>query len=152
RTTRGRRLRRRDRGCARHAAATDPRRGGARRAARRDRSGRGRRRADRRAADERRVPRDHRELAHVNWRRLRTLVVREVRATLRDPFTVITLIAVPLVALLAFSSILATDVTGMKLGVFDASRSAISRRVVAELAAGGAFAPRTYATHEALEA
>jgi ABC-2 type transport system permease protein len=88
----------------------------------------------------------------MNLRRLRTLVVREVRATLRDPFTVITLVAVPLVALLAFSSILATNVRGMQLGVFDASRSAISRRVVAELAAGGAFVPRTYATRESLEA
>lgn len=85
-------------------------------------------------------------------RRLRTLVVREVRATLRDPFTVITLIAVPLVALLAFSSILATNVEDMRLGVHDASRSALSRRLVADLAAGGAFEPHAYATRGALEA
>ena len=85
-------------------------------------------------------------------RRLRTLVVREVRATLRDPFMVITLVSVPLVALLAFSSILATNVEGMRLGVHDASRGALSRRLVADLAAGGAFEPRPYATREALEA
>jgi ABC-2 type transport system permease protein len=85
-------------------------------------------------------------------RRLRTLVVREVRATLRDPFTVITLVAVPLVALLAFSSILATNVENMRLGVYDASRSALSRRLVADLAAGGAFEPSPYATRDALEA
>ncbi len=88
----------------------------------------------------------------MNLRRLRTLVVREVRATLRDPFTVITLIAVPLLALLAFSSILATNVEHMKLGVFDASRSAVGRRLVADLAAGEAFAPIAFATRESLEA
>ena len=64
----------------------------------------------------------------MNARRVRTLVVREVRATLRDPFTMVTLVAVPIVALLAFSSVLATNVTGMRLGVFDASESAVSRR------------------------
>ena len=88
----------------------------------------------------------------MNGRRLRTLVVREVRATLRDPFTVITLIAVPLLALLAFSSILATNVQHMRLGVFDASHSAVSRRLVADLAAGDAFEPIAFATRESLEA
>jgi ABC-2 type transport system permease protein len=80
------------------------------------------------------------------------LVVREVRATLRDPFTVITLIAVPLVALLAFSSVLATNVQQMRLGVFDASRSAVSRRLIADLAAGDAFEPIALPTRESLEA
>jgi len=88
----------------------------------------------------------------MNGRRLRTLVIREVRATLRDPFTVITLIAVPLVALLAFSSILATNVHHMRLGVFDASRSTASRRLIADLAAGGAFEPIALPTRESVEA
>lgn len=88
----------------------------------------------------------------MNLRRLRTLVVREVRATLRDPFTVISLVSVPIVALLAFSSVLATNVQDMSLGVYDASRSPVSRRLVADLAAGGAFDPVVYSTREALEA
>lgn len=88
----------------------------------------------------------------MNARRVRTLVVREVRATLRDPFTMVTLVAVPIVALLAFSSVLATNVTGMRLGVFDASESAVSRRIVAELAAGGAFEPERFASVAELEA
>jgi len=88
----------------------------------------------------------------MNLRRLRTLVVREVRATLRDPFTLISLVSVPIVALLAFSSVLATNVENMSLGVYDASRSAVSRRLVADLAAGGAFDPVAYPTREALEA
>jgi ABC-2 type transport system permease protein len=79
-------------------------------------------------------------------------VVREVRATLRDPFTVISLVSVPIVALLAFSSVLATNVENMSLGVYDASRSPVSRRLVADLAAGGAFEPVAYPTREALEA
>lgn len=88
----------------------------------------------------------------MNVRRLRTLVVREVRATLRDPFTVITLVSVPLVALLAFSSVLATNVTHMRLGVYDASQSALGRRLLADLAAGDAFDPIPYATRAAIEA
>lgn len=87
----------------------------------------------------------------MNARRVRTLVVREVRATLRDPFTMVTLVAVPIVALLAFSSVLATEVTGMRLGVLDASEGSVSRRVVADLAAGGAFEPEAYPNMAALE-
>jgi ABC-2 type transport system permease protein len=75
-----------------------------------------------------------------------------VRATLRDPFTIISLVSVPLVALLAFSFVLATDVQNMNLGVYDASRSAVSRRLVADLAANGTFDPRAYPTRAALEA
>ena len=88
----------------------------------------------------------------MNGRRLRTLLVREVRATLRDPFTVITLVAVPLVALLAFSSVLATNVTHMRLGVYDASHSTVSRRLLADLAACDAFDPIPYATRASIEA
>lgn len=88
----------------------------------------------------------------MNARRVRTLVVREVRATLRDPFTMVTLVAVPIVALLAFSSVLATNVSGMRLGVFDASDGVVSRRIVADLAAGGAFVPIGYASVPELEA
>ena len=76
-------------------------------------------------------------------RRLWVLVRREVLATLRDPFTVTILVLVPLMALLLFGKILSTTVSGLDLGVIDGSRSAASRRVVAELAAQGSFAPRT---------
>jgi ABC-2 type transport system permease protein len=88
----------------------------------------------------------------VSLRRLATLLVREARATLRDPFTVSVLVAAPLAALLAFSSVLSTEVRGLELGVLDASRSAASRRLTAELAAGGTFVVRPYATSAALEA
>lgn len=88
----------------------------------------------------------------MSWRRLRTLLIREVRATLRDPFTVTILIAVPLAALLTFSFVISTEVKGLRLGVLDGDGSAASRRLVAELAAGGAFLPRPFATRGALEA
>ena len=87
----------------------------------------------------------------MNTRRLQTLVRREVKATLRDPFTLAVLIAVPLVALLVFSFILSTKVENMQLGVYDASRSAASRRLVAELEASAAFQPRGFASVESIE-
>jgi len=87
----------------------------------------------------------------VRWRRLRTLMRREARATLRDPFTVTMLIAVPLGALLAFGYTLAVNVKDLALGVHDASGTAASRRLVAELAANGTFAPRRFATRDRVE-
>lgn len=85
------------------------------------------------------------------WRRLRTLMRREARATLRDPFTVAMLIAVPLGALLAFGYTLSVDVKNLPLGVHDASDSTASRRLIAELSANGTFKPRRFATRERLE-
>lgn len=84
-------------------------------------------------------------------RRLRALLVRESRATLRDPFTVTILIAVPLAALLAFGLTLSTEVKHLALGLHDANGSAASRRLVAELAANGTFAIRPYATREEIQ-
>jgi ABC-2 type transport system permease protein len=87
----------------------------------------------------------------MSWRRLRTLLRREVRATLRDPFTVTILIAVPLGAMLAFGFVVSTEVVGMRLAVHDADGSMQSRRLIADLGAGGAFVPRPYATRAALD-
>jgi ABC-2 type transport system permease protein len=87
----------------------------------------------------------------VNLRRLRTLLVREARATWRDPFTMTILVTVPLAALLVFSSILSTEVKGLALGVHDACGTASSRRLVAELSARGTFHARSFATRAALD-
>ena len=84
-------------------------------------------------------------------RRLRTLLQREARATFRDPFTMIALVAVPLAALLVFGFVLSTEVKGLSLGVYDASRGAASRQFVSALAANGTFAIRPYASREALD-
>ena len=105
-------------------------------------------------ADGARAARTRRPLAVVlaaRWRRLITLMRREARATLRDPFTVAMLIAVPIGALLAFGYTLAIDVKDLALGIHDASGTAASRRFVAELAANGTFAPRRFATRERIE-
>jgi ABC-2 type transport system permease protein len=75
----------------------------------------------------------------MSWRRLRTLLIREVRASFRDPFTVTVLICVPLVALLLFGYVLSTEVRHLPLAVLDADNSIASRRLVAELAAPGTF-------------
>lgn len=87
----------------------------------------------------------------MSWRRLRTLLRREVLATFRDPFTVVMLLIVPLVALMLFGFVLATDVKNLTLGVHDASGSRAARRLTAEIAAKGIFEERPYATREALE-
>ena len=87
----------------------------------------------------------------MRWRRLRTLLVREVRATLRDPFTVTIMVMVPLAALLTFGFVLATDVKHLALGVLDASDSPASRRLVADLAAAGTFTLHPVETRDEIE-
>ncbi|HBZ69637.1 MAG TPA: hypothetical protein DEP35_07885 [Deltaproteobacteria bacterium] len=87
----------------------------------------------------------------MNPRRLWTLLVREARATWRNPFTMTILVAVPLAALLVFGFVLSTEVERLPLGVHDASGTASSRRLVAELAAKGTFVPRAFATREGLD-
>ena len=82
----------------------------------------------------------------MSFRRLIVLVRREALATLRDPFTVTILVLVPLMALLLFGKILSTKVTGLDLGVIDASQSAPSRRLIAELEAQGSFVARDFTT------
>lgn len=84
-------------------------------------------------------------------RRVRTLLLREARATLRDPFTMIALVAVPLAALLVFGFVLSTEVKDLALGVHDASHSAASRRFVSALAANGTFAIHPYTSRDALD-
>ena len=87
----------------------------------------------------------------MSWRRLRTLIRREVRATLRDPFTATILVAVPLGALLIFGFVLSTSVKHLSLADLDANGTAASRRLVAELAATGAFDPRPVSTRAELD-
>jgi ABC-2 type transport system permease protein len=87
----------------------------------------------------------------MSWRRLRTLLLREVRASFRDPFTVAVLIAVPLIALLLFGYVLSTEVRRLPLAVLDADDSAASRRLVAELIAPGTFVVERVATRSDID-
>src|SRR5690606_3913866 len=89
--------------------------------------------------------------APASLRRLGVLVVRESRATLRDPFTLTILVVVPLGALLVFSLVLSTEVRGIGLGVVDAAGSPTARRVLADLAAPGTFELRRYPDRAALD-
>jgi ABC-2 type transport system permease protein len=86
----------------------------------------------------------------MSWRRLRTLLVREIRATLRDPFTTGILIAAPLVALLAFGYTLSTEIKGLHLAVLDADDSAASRRLIADLGAEDTCVPHVVRSREDL--
>jgi ABC-2 type transport system permease protein len=87
----------------------------------------------------------------VSWQRLKTLLLREVRATLRDPFTLFVLISVPLGSLLAFGFVVSTEVHGIRLGIFDASASNISRPLVAELSASESFDPVVFRARDEVE-
>jgi ABC-2 type transport system permease protein len=87
----------------------------------------------------------------MSWRRLRTLIRREVLATLRDPFTLTVLVTVPLGAMLVFGFILSTEVQGLHIGVLDGDGTPASRRLVAELTAKGTFVAEPYAARDQLE-
>ncbi|MGH7858765.1 MAG: ABC transporter permease [Candidatus Binatia bacterium] len=87
----------------------------------------------------------------MSWRRLRTLVRREVLATFRDPFTVTVLVSVPIAALLLFSSVLSTEVKHLRLGVHDSNGTALSRRLLAELSAQDTFDLRPYPARSGLD-
>ena len=87
----------------------------------------------------------------MSWRRIRALLIREVRATFRDRFTVTILIAVPIAALLLFGFILTTEVKHLSLGVLDAAQTANSRRLLAELAAQDSFDPMVVSTRGEIE-
>lgn len=87
----------------------------------------------------------------MSFRRLAVLMLRESRATLRDPFTLTILVVVPLGALLLFSTVLSTQVRGVALGVLDGSQSAAGRRLLADLSAPGTFALRPYSDRPSLD-
>lgn len=87
----------------------------------------------------------------MSLRRLGVLMLREARATLRDPFTLAILVLVPLGALLLFSSVMSTEVRGITLGVVDASDSPLSRRLLADLQAPGTFHLRSYPDRASLD-
>jgi ABC-2 type transport system permease protein len=86
----------------------------------------------------------------MSWQRLITLIRREARATLRDPFTISILIAVPLGALLIFGFTLSTEVHSLALGVLDESQTTASRRLIADLQSSGDFRLQPIATRDAI--
>ena len=87
----------------------------------------------------------------MSWRRLRTLIRREMQATFRDRSMVGTMVAVPVMALLLFGFILSTEVKHLGLGVIDGARSPASRRLLADLASQGQFDVRAYETRAELD-
>ena len=88
---------------------------------------------------------------HRSWRRLRTLMQREMRATMRERATLVMLLTFPLSALLVFGSILSTQVDNLPLAYHDASQTQQSRRLLMELGATGTFRLHEYRTRDALE-
>lgn len=87
----------------------------------------------------------------MSLRRIRALLLRELRATFRDRFTVTILIAVPIAALLLFGFILTTEVKYLDLGILDAANTSASRRIVAELSAQHTFTLHVVGSRTELE-
>jgi ABC-2 type transport system permease protein len=71
--------------------------------------------------------------------RLRTLMWREFAELIRDPATILILVFLPLLLIAMISYALAIEVRHLPLGVFDADRSALSRRLVDSLESTGYF-------------
>jgi len=74
-----------------------------------------------------------------------------VLTTLRSPFTLSVLVAVPLAALLVFGFILSTEVSGLRIGILDSDHTPASRRLVADLTAKGTFVAVPFTDRTALE-
>lgn len=77
----------------------------------------------------------------MNHQRLRCLVHKELIQLRRNPLTLRLLIAVPLLQTILFGYVTTTDVRRLPLLVCDLDRSALSRRLAAELFVGGYFLP-----------
>jgi ABC-2 type transport system permease protein len=65
------------------------------------------------------------------WRRLRALIVKELRAVWRDKRTRFIVIGPPLIQLLIFSYAATYDITNISVAVLDESRTPVSRELVA---------------------
>ena len=81
--------------------------------------------------------------------RLWPLMVKEVQQILRNKQIVFLLLFPPTLQLLVFGLALNPEVTGLRLGIVDYSRSAASRELIAALVENNVFEVRTYAASQA---
>jgi ABC-2 type transport system permease protein len=90
----------------------------------------------------------------MNLRRLGALIGKETRELLRDPITMWLALLMPLVMLFLFGYAVTLDVEGVRIGVYDESRSPASRELTARFAATENFAiPRSFASmHDVVDA
>ena len=76
---------------------------------------------------------------YIDMGRLRTLIWREFVELSRDPFTILIMTVFPLLMIAMLSYALTTEVRNLPLGVFDADKSELSRRLVGSLESTGYF-------------
>ncbi|MDO8794188.1 MAG: ABC transporter permease [Vicinamibacterales bacterium] len=81
---------------------------------------------------------------------IRALVIKELNQVRHDRRMVVALILPPLLQLMIFGTVMSPEVTGIKLGVVDDSRSTPSRNLVASLSESGSF--RLEASYGSVEA
>jgi ABC-2 type transport system permease protein len=81
----------------------------------------------------------------VNARRVHALIGKEVRELIRDPITLWLAALMPLVMLFLFGYAVSLDVEGVRIGIYDESRSPASRELATRFAATDNFAtPRSF--------
>jgi ABC-2 type transport system permease protein len=73
------------------------------------------------------------------WERIREILIKELKQTLRDPRMRATLIAPPIIQMLVFGFAVNLDVEHAKLAWMDQDRSAVSRELMDEFVGTGRF-------------
>jgi ABC-2 type transport system permease protein len=89
----------------------------------------------------------------MNARRVAALIGKETRELVRDPITMWLALLMPLVMLFLFGYAVTLDVEGVRIGIYDESRSPASRELVQRFAATKNFAaPRSFGSMRAVVA
>jgi ABC-2 type transport system permease protein len=82
------------------------------------------------------------------WERIREIVIKEFRQTLRDPRTRFVLIIPPILQTIIFGFAVNLDVTSVRLGVMDLDRTNESRKLIDRFSAPASFDLVAGATNE----
>ncbi len=76
-----------------------------------------------------------------SWRRARAILSKEFKHILRDPFTLVMALLLPLAIVLVLGNSIEFNVQSINLGYFDADRSAASRQLIETFGASDYFRP-----------
>lgn len=72
-------------------------------------------------------------------KRFRAFIIKEFRHLLRDPRTVIVLIAIPIIQLLLFGYVISTEIKDARIAILDYSNDEITQKITNKLLASGYF-------------
>ncbi len=72
-------------------------------------------------------------------RRFRAFVIKEFRHLLRDPRTIIVLIAIPIIQLLLFGYVISTEIKDARIAILDYSNDEVTQQITNKILASGYF-------------